>query len=174
MKRIALLVALTLGLAVPAGAAEIEVSELLVAPESFDGLEITVRGELVGDFMRRGEVVWVQVNGDPYATEPLHTGGPLAGTNQGIAARFDAAAFDAAGFEEPGGYRVSGAVVEVTGVWRHHDPDRSGESYLDVVDFIVLERERRSPEKLPWEILVPGLVLVAIGLAPRAIERLRG
>jgi opacity protein-like surface antigen len=173
MKRIAAVVVFAVSTAVPAAAADVEVSELLSAPASFAGLEITVEGELVGDFMRRGDVVWVQVNGDPYATAPLHAGGPLAGTNQGIAARFDAATFDAAGFEEPGGYRVTGALVEVTGIWRYHDPNRSGESYLDVVDVTVVQRERRSSEDLPWGILIAGLVLVVLGVAPRVLERLR-
>jgi hypothetical protein len=173
MRRLAVLVTVALGIAVPAGAAELQMADLLAAPESFAGVEITVRGELVGDFMRRGDVVWVQLNGDAYATEPLHAGGGLAGTNQGIAARFDSDLFDSGGFEEPGGYRVTGAVIEATGIWRYHDPGRSGESYLEVLSFDIVERERRTTEELPLEILLPGIVLVIIGVMPRAVERMR-
>lgn len=173
MRRVLPLVALSVVFAAPAIAGENSIPDLLASPEEFAGQEITVRGELVGDFLRRGDSVWVQLNGDAYAFDPLHAGGDLAGGNQGIGARFPAALFDEADFEEPGGYRVSGALIEATGIWRYHDPDRSGESYLDVSDFEVLERERRSDEQLPVPILVMGLALMLIGLAPPVLRRRR-
>lgn len=173
MRRLLPLVALSALLAAPALAVEISIPDLLENQEAFANQEITVRGEVVGDFQRRGAFLWVQLNGDPYAFEPLHTGGDFAGTNSGIGARFPTAMFDAARLEQPGGYRVSGALIEATGIWRYHDPDRSGESYLDVVDFEVLERERRSEEQLPVPILVIGLVLMGVGALPPVLRRLR-
>lgn len=163
MKRLAALVATVLGIASPALAGEVSVPVLISDGAVFDDQTITVEGELVGDFQRRGAWVWVQLNGDSYADSPAPAGGGLTGSNAGIAVRFSSDAFDAAGFERPGGYGVRGAVVRVTGDWRYHDEQRGGESYLAVDSFEVLERERRFEEQMPWAVLVIGLGVTAAG-----------
>ena len=80
--------------------------------------------------------MWTQLNGDPYAEAPLLSGGSLAGPNLGIGVRFPLEIWP--GFDRPGGYRVRGPVVELTGKWRYHDPERGGESYLDVTGVVLL------------------------------------
>ena len=171
IKRIALALVALVGLAGPAFAVEVDVAVLLVDPAPLDGAEVTVEGELIGDFMRRDEWVWVQLNGDPYATAPLGEGGELAGSNLGIALRIPLAVFDAATFT-PGGYGVRGPVVRVTGEWRYHDEERGGESYLAVTSVEVLERERRFDAPLPVGVLLMGLGLIAMsGLVQVASSR---
>src|SRR3972149_1152296 len=64
----------------PAAAAEVTVADLLADPGAYAASEITLTGELVGDFQRRGEAVWTQLNDDAYVTAPLHAGGSLSGT----------------------------------------------------------------------------------------------
>jgi hypothetical protein len=177
MKRLVALVATVVGIASPAIAGEVSVQVLISDGAVFDDQTITVEGELVGDFQRRGAWVWVQLNGDTYADVPAPAGGELTGSNTGIAVRFASDAFDAAGFERPGGYGVRGPVVRVTGDWRYHDEDRGGESYLAVDSFEVLERERRFEEEMPWAVLVIGLGVGAVGalilLGSRLSERRR-
>jgi hypothetical protein len=173
MRRLALIVAPVIALlAVPgtAAAAEVEVADLLADPAAYRDAEITVTGELVGDYGRRNGVVWVQVNGDAYATAPLLAGGELSGGNLGIAARMSRDLFEAGAFEEPGGYRHRGPVVAVTGEWRYHDPDRGGESYLDVSEVVVVAAEQPLEEGVAWLPLSIGLVL----LAAAGVLRLRG
>ena len=162
MKRFAAIAALVLGIASPAIAGEVSVADLVADGAAYEGT-VTVDGELVGDFQRRGAWVWVQLNGDAYADRPIPEGGPFAGANVGVAVRFAAGAFDAAGFDRPGRYGVRGPVVRVTGEWRYHDEGRGGESYLAVESFEVLERERRFEEDMPWAALLVGLGLAAIG-----------
>jgi len=162
MRRLAATTVLILGVAAPALAGEVSVADLVADGGAYEGT-VTVEGELVGDFQRRGDWVWVQLNGDAYAAMPIPEGGPLSGTNVGVAGRFPAAAFDAAGFERPGRYGVRGALVRVTGEWRYHDESRGGESYLTAESFDVLERERRFEEEMPWAVLIAGLALAALG-----------
>ena len=154
-----------------AAATEVGVADLMTAPEVFDGEEITLTGELVGDFQRRGEAVWVQLNDDPYVTAPLHDGGAPAGGNLGVAVRFPTRVFEAAGFTAPGGYRVRGPVVRVTGEWRFHDPERGGETYLAAAFFEVIERERPITQGGDWPVFLIGLALVIAGLVPRLAKR---
>ncbi len=157
--------------AAPALAGELRVADLLADPGAHDGTEVTLTGELIGDYQRRGGEVWVQLNDDPYVTAPLHDGGSLAGTNVGVAVRFPTALFDQGGFTEVGGYRVRGPVVRVTGTWRFHDDGRGGESYLSAQSFEVVEGAHPISEGGDWPVLLVGLVLVVVGVAPVVVRR---
>ncbi|MBM3695192.1 MAG: hypothetical protein FJW79_04580 [Actinobacteria bacterium] len=173
------LLAPALLVAAPAGAeagaprpysSSVSVPDLLADPSAYSGATVVVRGELVGDFGRRPDgTVWTQLNGDSYAEAPLLAGGRLTGPNRGIGVRFAADLWP--GFDRPGGYRLRGPLVEVTGIWRYHDAARTGESYLDatgvrlLAEPVVLEEPMRSTP------LVLGLGLLgaaaAVGLATR-------
>jgi hypothetical protein len=167
------LVAVVLLLAAPALADEIRVADLLADPGALDGSEITLVGELIGDYQHRGGEVWVQLNDDPYVSAPLHDGGSLAGTNVGVAVRFPAALFDQGLFTGVGGYRVRGPVVRVTGTWRFHDEGRGGESYLSAESMDVLEAARPISQGGNWPVLLIGTALIVIGVAPVVWRRRR-
>ena len=120
-----------------AGPAEaVSVVELLEDGASFSGQEVTIVGELVGDYgVRSDGSMWTQLNSDSYAIRPIVEGGPLRGSNVGIGIRMPAEI--ARGLDPPGRYRLVGPVVSVTGIWRYHDAQRQGESFLDVTSVIV-------------------------------------
>lgn len=156
---------LVLGPAATAVADEVSIADLVADPAAYDtGVvgAITVEGELVGDFQLRGDWVWVQVNGDAYAERALLDGGQQAGANVGIGARIPSDVFDSLGVETPGGYRVRGAIVSLTGDWRHHDPSRGGESWFDVRDAVLLRPEHHLEEPVDWAVMGTGLVLLAL------------
>jgi hypothetical protein len=173
-------------LASPAGAAEpaggssaspeaVTVAELLAHPEKHAVGPVVVRGELVGDFGRRSDgTVWAQLNGDPYVESPRLEGGSLAGMNLGIGVRFSPGVWP--GYEQPGGYGVRGPVVELTGMWRYHDPERSGESYLEVTAVHEVSPVRvLEKEGVSWLPLGLGLGFVAVaGAFGFALRRRRG
>jgi hypothetical protein len=151
---------------------EVTVADLLADPEAYR--EVVVRGELVGDFGRRGDgTVWTQLNGDAYAEAPLLAGGSLAGANVGIGVRIPADVWPE--LDQPGGYRARGPLVELAGVWRYHDPDRGGESYLDVTSLEVLEPPLALEEDMDWLPLGLGAgflaLAAAVGLAKRRRDR---
>lgn len=158
----------------PVKAIAIRVTDLLANPEGFDGLAITIEGELVGDYgMRRDGYMWTQLDDDSYARDAIVDGGPLAGPNIGVGIRMPSAL--AEGLDPPGGYRREGPLVWATGTWEYHDPDRGGESYLDVTGIEVVEAGRELEEGPDWLVVAGGLLLLAATavvfvLRPRTTE----
>ncbi len=160
MRRICLLVLVLVGWAVPASAQTvIPVDELTGTGAVYDQTEVTVAGELVGDFGVRGDgTVWAQLNDDSYADGPLRETGTHGEGNTGIGVRFDGSlAFD---LDQPGGYRWRGPIVEVTGIWHHHDADRGGESYLEATSFDLVEPARQLADPVFWPLWIIGIGLV--------------
>ncbi len=158
---------LVLLLAVPAQAAADTVSgaTLLSSPEKFDGKQVTISGELVGDYGFRSDGhVWAQLNDDPYALAPLRDGGSLRGGNIGVAIRATADLLE--GLDPPGRYSTVGPIVRVTGTWRYHDPGRGEETYLEVRTLSLLQPGRPVAEAQRPVVPVVGilLILATVGL----------
>jgi hypothetical protein len=160
-------VLIMLGLALPAGAQElvVTVEDLVDRPAEYAAPrvpEVVVHGELVGDFGRRpnGDV-WAQLNGDAYATVPLLAGGELAGSNIGIGVRIPAALWpQLADVAQAGGYRLRGPLVRFTGEWRYHDPQRGGESYLEVTRIEIYDAPVLLVDDANWFPFVFGVLLL--------------
>lgn len=159
--RIALLTAAFVLIPVPGLAAqETSVSEMIEEATELDGEVISVRGELVGDYGARDDGwTWTQLNGDAYVDAPLRDEGIPQGSNNGIGVRIPTGLM--ADLGPPGGYRYRGPIVRVEGEWRYHDPDRQGESYLQVESIAVVEPARALSEHVDWLPAVIGVVLVA-------------
>jgi hypothetical protein len=142
----------------------VPVSELLTAPARYDGATITVEGELVGDYGHRNSgMMWTQLNDDSYARAPLVDGGELTGANSGIGIRMPEAV--AEGLSPPGGYRMRGPIVRATGQWKFHDPERQGETYLEVASIEIVEPGMQLSDGPNLSAGIAGIVLVLIGAA---------
>lgn len=168
-------------LATPAASASAqevtEVSNLLALPDEFDQQIVTIRGEIVGDYGDRADVVWVQVNDDPYVDEPLSVNGRLAGTNTGISVRLSGEVPST--FGSPGGYGVRGPIVEITGVFRDLDPSLGGLTYIEATEVELVAPSERLPEPGPSAgATATGALLTVLGLLAlaqrRDLLRLRG
>jgi len=176
MRRLAFLIlALPVLAATPAFAQQtptpVPVTDLLADPTGFSGT-ITVVGELIGDYgFRNDGSMWTQLNDDSYATAPLLDGGELTGGNVGVAVRIPQTLVE--GLDPPGGYRIRGPIVQVTGTWRYHDPDRLGETYVDVGSLQVIEPGRVLSESPHPLALGAGLVLILVALLLRRGRRRR-
>lgn len=145
--------------AVPALGIGVTVEDLVERGPELAGLEVTVVGEFVGDYgNRRDGFTWTQINGDSYADTPILEGGPLTGSNVGVGVRF--ATELTKNLDPPGGYLVVGPIVEVTGIWKYHDPGRSGESYLEVTSLTVVAPGRALSEPPNWIVYGLGMVLL--------------
>ena len=157
--------ATTEGEAGAVGGDVVSVSEILSNHDIYGidntAVRVTVEGELIGDYGHRsGGDVWTQLNDDAYARDPLVDGGDLAGSNLGIGVRIPGNLME--GVDPPGGYRLRGPLVRVTGDWRYHDESRSGESFLDVVSLEVVEPGRVLQDDPHLGVLAIGLALLAV------------
>lgn len=163
MRYARLLVTTMLLLTIPgiAGAAEeVSVSELITDSEALDGSEVIVTGELVGDYGFRDDGwMWTQLNGDDYVDSPIRDGGRPVGGNTGVGVRMPTSLGE--GLDPPGGYRNRGPIVRITGVWKHHDPARQGETYLEVGSMAIVEPGRAMSEEPRWIAMWVGLGLMA-------------
>lgn len=111
---------------------EVAVGDLVNDPRLWDNRVVSITGELVGDYSRRTDGVWVQINEDPYVESPIAAGGAPVGANTGVGARIPTEVFEATVEGPPGHYGRVGPEVRLTGVFRHNDPELTGETYLDV------------------------------------------
>lgn len=136
---------------------EIPVADLLEAGADLAGSRVTVVGELVGDYgVRSNGSTWAQLNDDSYAVDPLVDGGRRTGSNVGVGIRIARGVAD--DLQEPGRYRTRGPLVAATGVWVYHDPDRGGESYVDVDSLEIVEQAKALSQD-------PSAVTYAIGIS---------
>jgi len=146
--------------ATPAAAAEeVSVLEILELGAELAGTEVTVEGELVGDYGFRDDgSMWTQLNDDVYVHQPLREAGSPVGANVGIAVRMPADLAER--LDPPGRYRYRGPVVLATGIWKYHDSKRSGESYLEVQSLTVVEPGRPLGEEVNWAAVIFGALLL--------------
>ncbi len=162
MRRLGLGIIVIVAMTVPVHAAravDVDVAVLVENGAGFDGQTVTVTGELVGDYgTRRDGTTWTQLNQDSYAQSPVSEGGQLTGSNVGIGVRIPTDLV--IGLDPPGRYRMVGPTVEATGTWRFHDPQRSGESFLDVTTLVTLEAGRSLNEPPNWASYGFGALLI--------------
>lgn len=155
---------LIVALAPSALAVDVTAKELVDNGEDFDGLTVTVVGELIGDYgQRRGGYTWTQLNEDPYVIEPIARGGKPAGGNIGIGVMIPTPLME--DLDAPGRYRQIGPVVSLTGVWKYHDPARHGESFLHVAELIPVRSGEALSEPPDWATLIGGAILILGGAA---------
>jgi hypothetical protein len=163
MRRARLLVMTTVILSIPATASaaeEVTVSELIADSKALAGSEVIAEGELVGDYgFRRDGWMWTQLNGDDYVHSPIREGGEPIGGNTGIGVRVPTRLGEI--LDSPGGYRNRGPVVRIIGIWKHHDPARQGESYLEVTSLTVIEPGRPTHQDPQGTPMLIGLGLLA-------------
>lgn len=143
----------------PALAREIAVSELLAESPELSNQQVTIQGELVGDYGFRGDGwMWTQLNDDAYVDHPIREGIAPVGGNIGVGVRIPSEL--AEDLDHPGGYQHRGPVVRLTGIWRHHDAGRQGESYLEVETLAVIQEGRMLDEGVVWWTVFAGIGLL--------------
>jgi hypothetical protein len=142
----------------------VPVSVLDSEPDTWDGEEVIVAGEVVGDFSVRGDVVWFQLNDDAYATTPLPEGSELQGTNTGIGVRIPRTEWSEA-WGGPGRYGRRGPIVEITGTFLHNSPADQGETFIDGSSARLVEVARpiANPPASTFR-AITGILLAVIGL----------
>ncbi|MGF1667372.1 MAG: hypothetical protein ACFCVC_14005 [Acidimicrobiia bacterium] len=170
---IALIAFIATSMALPAAAAEISIAELDAEAPNWSGLEVTIEGEIIGDYSIRGDEVWVQVNDDAYVEDPLLETGRLAGGNVGMGVRMPSEVFSTE-WGAPGGYQTRGPVVRVTGTFRYLDPDTGGDTFVDAASVVLVEPARRlEPPPAEMDLLAAAVAMIALGAGMWARARWR-
>lgn len=162
------LIALVVGafavLGIPAAVGQMaisDVAELIENPRQYAGNTVTVEGELIGDYgFRASGWMWTQLNDDSYARAPVVEGGELTGSNVGIGLRIPEAL--AADLDPPGGYRLRGPLVRATGIYRFHDVERQGETFIEVTALTVVEPGRVIDEGPDVPAMIAGAALLVV------------
>jgi hypothetical protein len=87
--------------------------ELIELAKQYDQMTVTVKGEVVGDIMRRGEHVWLNVNDGTMTMGVFAPASVLADV------------------KTSGGYQSKGDTVAVKGTFYRSDPAQGGETYIN-------------------------------------------
>lgn len=133
-----------------AAAARVSIADLLAGAERFDGAEVRIAGEVVGDVMLRGDHGWINVSD---GTGVIGVWVP-ASEVRGL---------------QGGRYGLRGDVVEVTGTFRRADPRQGGETDVEGRTVIRLEAARPLPRPLDRRRLYAAGLLGAAGTALGAL-----
>lgn len=144
-------------------AEEVTIQDLVGEMGRYDGREVTITGEAVGDIMMRGEYGWVTVNDDEYAKVSIEEGGEFAGySNLGISVWAPRDELERIG--ALGGYKNKGDRVRVTGTFHRACPEHGGDTDIHASRLEILERGHAIPHPLAWWKLALALALAAITL----------
>ncbi|NPV59904.1 MAG: DNA-binding protein [Actinobacteria bacterium] len=153
-------------------AEEVSVEDLISEMQKYDGREVEITGEAIGDVMMRGDYGWITVNNDAYAVTSVEEGRDFAGySNLGIAVW--APRDELKGIQVLGGYKNKGDEVRVKGVFHRACPEHGGDSDIHAVSIEVLERGRAIPHPFAWWKLILALALAAVALALASMWRKR-
>jgi hypothetical protein len=148
----------------PAEAIEVSVAQLERAPAEWNGREVEITGEVVGDYGIRRSEVWIQVNDDDYVYRPLLETGEPAGSNSGIGVRLSPDLVDVERWGPPGGYRTRGPVVRIAGVFRYAWAEEGGDTFIEAVGVTLVEPARPLPAPPPdWTLIVVGTAAGVMG-----------
>lgn len=137
--------------------------ELIENAGEYDGREVAIEGEAVGDVMRRGNHAWITVNDDTYSERSLEEGGEFEGTsNYGISVWLPAAEADK--IEILGGYKYGGDRVRVEGVFHRVDHENGGDMSIHGSRLEVIEPGHPISHSFAWWKLALSLALLAVVL----------
>jgi hypothetical protein len=137
------------GLSARAAAAVPTIADLVADPAQFDGREVTIEGEAIGDILRHGTFGWVNVL--------------QAGTAVGVYAPQKAFA----AIKTTGDYWHRGDTVRVRGIFHRSCPEHQGEMDIHATDISVVAPGRVVSHPVPFRrrYWAAGLTAFALGLA---------
>ena len=138
----------------------VSITDLIENMKKYNGQQVTIEGEAIGDIMVRGDNAWITVNDDPFSKRSIEEGGKLVGmSNVGIGVWLPAA--DARQIKVLGGYKNRGAKVMVTGVFHRACAEHGGDTDIHASSLEVVQEGYPFPHRFQWEKLAAFLALCA-------------
>ena len=159
-------------LAAPAVADDtVSVVKLVDNMQRYDGKEVTIRGEAIGDIMVRGAHAWITVNDDPFSlNRSIEEGGELIGmSNAGIGVWLQAEG--TRDINVLGGYKNKGAMVRVTGTFNRACTEHGGDTDIHATRLVVLKEGHPFEHPFAWGKFLALVVLVLAAAALWAWKR---
>jgi hypothetical protein len=146
--------------------------ELIDNMGKYDGQEVTIVGEAIGDLMQRGDFGWITVNDDPYSVKSIEEGGSHQGvSNVGIGVW--APMSEIGDIHILGGYKNKGDLVRVTGIFNRVCNEHGGDTDIHAKSVVVIERGHAFSHPFKYWLLVLVLILGGIIAILWNIRRLR-
>ncbi|MBN1288399.1 MAG: DNA-binding protein [Actinobacteria bacterium] len=142
----------------------ISISELIDEMDKYDGMSVTVKGEVIGDIMIRGEYAWITVNDGPYSEKNLESGAEFSGvSNIGIGIWIPSG--DVYSIKSVGGYSRKGDTVEVEGVFHRACSEHGGDTDIHANSLKVVREGYVIPHPFSYfKLLIAALLAGISGL----------
>lgn len=105
-------------------AVKVVTKDLVDYSEVYEGRTVVLRGEVIGDIMRRGQFAWVNVH-DKFNAVGVWVPAHLT---------------EKIGYK--GSYRYKGDIVEVQGIFKHADPQLGGDFCIRAEQLSIIEKGR--------------------------------
>lgn len=140
---------------------EVTIRELVENAENYDGQEVVIEGEVIGDLMIRGDEAWLTVNDDPYSVRSLVEGGDFAGlSNYSIGVRLPRE--ETEGIRVLGSYKNHGDRVRVRGIFHRVDHASGGDMDIEGISLEVIKPGYPLPHPFAYWKLIVALALAAV------------
>jgi len=114
---------------------------LFEIPSLYEGKEVTVKGEVIGDIMKDGESFWINVEDDGFFI------GIVIDSFQKEKIRY------------LGRYRIQGDIIKVSGTYHLHCPLHSGERDIHAEQLEIIENGYEIPEVIQSKKIIGSIVL---------------
>lgn len=136
----------------------VEITTLIDNMAKYDGQRVTIQGEAIGDVLLRGSNAWITVNDDRYSKQSIEEGGELVGmSNAGIGVWIPAE--ETRAIKTLGSYKNKGDIVRVTGVFHRADKQHGGDTDIDAVSLLLIQKGYPFDHSFDWSELLWLLVL---------------
>lgn len=138
-----------------------DINSLIEDARNYDGQQVTVRGEAIGEVLVRGEYAWINIHD---------------GTNAiGVWMRGE----EASKVTSYGNYKHKGDFLVISGIFNRADPEHGGEADLHSISLAISEKgfavpEVVSPIKLISAAVLTLTALIFAGLFLRRRSRTEG
>ena len=149
-KRIKVIVLLSLFIicftSIAQGANITDINQLIEGAKTYDGQEVTVKGEAIGEALERGEFAWVNINDGSNAI--------------GIWLALD----DAKIISFFGDYKNKGDIIEVTGIFSRDCKEHGGDVDIHSNIISIIQKGFVEKESLAKTKIIIGIVSVVFAL----------
>ncbi len=116
----------------------VKINELYASMKKYDGKQIRIEGEVIGDIVYHRDGAWINVNDDVYSKRSIAEGNKPKGQNSGIGIWVSKE--DAKKVKFKGDYFHKGDIVYVEGIFSSNCPKHNGDIDIHAKKFMVVKQ----------------------------------